>query len=333
MRAFVINRYGGPEVLKAGELPEPAVGTHDVLIEVHAASVNPIDWKLRDGKARPILPLRFPIVLGCDLSGVVRRVGGAVTRFKEGDEVFVRLDQKRIGAFAEFAVASEDGVALKPKSIGHVEAASIPLVGLTAYQALVDDMQLQPGQSVLIHGGSGGVGAVAVQLAHWIGAKVIATAGKKNLDRVKALGADQVIDYANERFEDAVTDVDFVLDTQGGETLMRSFKAVKPGGLVVSISGMPDAEFARAWGMKRSWQALFGMLAFKIHRAAKKRGARYRYLFMQPNGEQLAKLGALIDEKRLAPHVDRVFPFEQTPEAIAYAESGAARGKVVVQVR
>lgn len=333
MRAFIINRYGRPAVLKPGDVPVPAVGTHDVLIEVRAASVNPIDWKLREGKAKAILPMRFPIVLGHDLSGVVREVGDAVTRFKPGDEVFARLDQMRIGAFAELAVASEQGVALKPKSLDHVAAASVPLVGLTAYQALVDDMHLQPGQSILIHGGAGGVGAMAVQLARWIGARVIATASKRNFEWVRELGADEVIDYASQRFEEVARDVDFVLDTQGGETLLRSFKAVKPGGLVVSLSGMPDAAFAREWGMKRSWQLLFGALAHRIHRAAKKRGARYRYHWMRPNGEQLALLAKLIDEHRISPHVYRVFPFEQTPEAIAFAESGAARGKVVVEVR
>ncbi|XXF75404.1 NADP-dependent oxidoreductase [Myxococcaceae bacterium GXIMD 01537] len=333
MKAFFIRRYGGPDVLEQGELPPPALGPRDVRITVHAASVNPIDWKVRQGKARAVLPYRFPLVLGNDCSGVVSQVGAEVTEFRPGDAVFTRLDKDRIGAFAEEVVASAANVAPKPARLSHVEAASLPLVALTAWQALVDEAHAQPGQTVLIHAGAGGVGSVAVQLARHLGARVVATASAKNHDFVRGLGAETVVDYLAQRFEDVVRDADAVFDTVGADTQLRSFRCVRRGGIVISISDRPDVSLARQLGVSRLLWPVFFAMGFRAHQAAWRHGARYRYLFMKPNGEQLRRIGELVDSGTLSPRVDRVFPFAQTKEAVACAESGKARGKIVIQVR
>lgn len=333
MKAFFIRRYGGPDVLEQGELPSPALSARDVRITVHAASVNPIDWKVRQGKARAVLPYRFPLVLGNDCSGVVSEVGAEVTEFRPGEAVFARLDKDRIGAFAEEVVVSAANVAPKPARLTHVEAASLPLVALTAWQALVDEARVQAGRTVLIHAGAGGVGSVAVQLARHLGAKVVATASAKNHDFVRGLGATTVVDYHTQRFEDVVRDADAVFDAVGGDTQLRSFQCVRRGGIVVSITDRPDVSLARALGVSRLLWPVFMAMGFRAHQTAKRHGARYRYLFMQPNGEQLRRIGALVDAGTLKPHVDRVFPFAQTKEAVAYAEGGKASGKVVIQVR
>jgi NADPH:quinone reductase-like Zn-dependent oxidoreductase len=333
MQAFFIRRYGGPDVLEQGELPPPALGARDVRIAVHAASVNPIDWKVRQGKTRAVLPYRFPLVLGNDCSGVVSEVGASVTEFRPGDAVYARLDKDRIGAFAEEVVASADSVAPKPARLSHVEAASLPLVALTAWQALVDEARVQKGQTVLVHAGAGGVGSVAVQLARHLGAHVMTTASAKNHDFVRSLGAQTVVDYHAQRFEDVVKDADAVFDTVGADTQLRSFRCVKRGGIVVSITDRPDVAFAKELGVTPLLWPVFLAMGFRAHQAARRHGARYRYLFMRPSGEQLRRIGELVDAGTLKPHVDRVFPFAQAKEAVAHAESGKARGKVVIQVR
>jgi NADPH:quinone reductase-like Zn-dependent oxidoreductase len=331
MRAFFIRRYGGPEVLEEGELPSPPLGPRDVRISVHAASVNPVDWKIRQGKVKVLTPYSFPLVLGNDCSGVVREVGAEVKAFKPGDAVYTRLGKERIGAFAEEAVATEELVAPKPARLTHAEAASLPLVALTAWQVLVDVAQMKPGQTVLIHAGSGGVGSAAVQLGRHLGLKVISTASAKNVELVRGFGADTVVDYNAQRFEDVVKDVDAVLDGVGQENVLRSFRCVRPGGIVVSITDGPDLAFARAWGVNPLLWPVFWLMGAKANSAARRHSARYRYWFMRPDGAQLRHLTELVDQGVLRPHVDKVFPFAQTREALAYAESGKARGKVVVQ--
>lgn len=247
MKALAIRRYKAP--MEMMELPRPEPGPGDVLVRVRAASVNPVDYKIRDGVVKLLLSYSFPLILGNDLAGDVEVVGPGVTRFKVGDAIYARLDKDRIGAFAEYALVRETAAAWKPARLDYVQAASLPLVGLTAWQALVDVAELQAGQKVLIHAGSGGVGSFAIQLAKHLGARVATTASAKNHALVKSLGADVAIDYKTIRFEEVARNQDVVFDTQAGGTLLRSFKAVKPGGVVVTIAGPPDGDFARAWGL------------------------------------------------------------------------------------
>ena len=333
MKAVVIDRYGNNEVVRAREMPDPELQDEDLLVQIHAASVNPLDLKIRDGKLKPVLPYRLPLILGNDLAGVVLRVGPGVRRFKPGDEVYARPDKDRIGAFAELIAIREDAVAIKPKRLTMEEAASIPLVGLTAWQALVERANLKAGQKVLIHAGSGGVGTMAVQLAKHLGAIVATTTSTANLDWVKGLGADIVIDYKKDDFETIPRDYDVVLDTLGGEALEKSLRVLKPGGKLVSISGPPDPDFAKDMGANWILRLAMRLLSHGIRKSAKRLGVNYSFLFMQASGDQLREIGSLIDAGLIRPVVDRVFPFESTKEALAYVDKGRAKGKVVVKVR
>ena len=333
MKAFILDRYGSNDGVRHGEMPEPEMHDDDVLVQVHAASVNPVDLKIRDGKLKLVLPYRLPFVLGNDLAGVVVRVGSRVRRFKPGDEVYARPDKDRIGAFAEFISIREDAVANKPKQLTMEEAASIPLVGLTAWQALIERANLQRGHKVLIHAGSGGVGTFAIQLAKHVGATVATTTSTANLEWVKRLGADIVIDYKKDDFETILRDYDAVLDTQGGQTLEKSLRVLKPGGKLISISGPPDPDFAKDMGLPWVLRQVMRLLSYRIRKGAKRHRVSYSFLFMKPSGDQLREIGALIDSGAIRPVVDRVFPFESTKEALAYVEQGRARGKVIVKVR
>lgn len=328
MKAFAIDRY--KEALKSHEMPVPAIGDRDLLVEVRAASVNPLDAKIRDGAFKMILPYTMPLVLGHDMAGVVTRTGSKVTRFKVGDEVYARPADGRIGAFAEFIRAHEDDVALKPKSLTMVEAASLPLVALTAWQVLIEQARLKAGQKVLIHAGSGGVGTIAIQLAKHLGAHVAATAGTANVDWVKSLGADFVVDYKKEDFAKALSDYDVVFDTQGGETLKKSIKVLKPGGQLIGIAGPPDVSFAERQGLAWPLKLVMRLLSFGVRKAAKRRGVTYAFVFMRSSGDQLREIAALVEAGAIRPVVDRVFPFAETREALAYVETGRAKGKVVV---
>lgn len=332
MKAWAIDSYGGPARLTQRDLPTPTVGDHDLLIRVRAASVNPVDHKIREGAIKVLVKDRFPLILGSDLSGVIEQIGGKVTRFAVGDEVFVRLPKDRIGAFAELAACHEDAAAKKPRALSHVEAASIPLVGLTAWQALVEIGHLAAGQRVLIHAGSGGVGTFAIQLAKHLGAHVATTVGQRNAALVRKLGAETIIDYKTERFEAKVTEQDVILDTQGGETLLRSFHAVKRGGVVVTVGGNPDGAFAKKYGLNFMLVAVLSLLARKITKAAKQHDAKFEYLFMRADGEQLTKIGKLLDSKQIVPVLDKTFGFDKTPDAMAYVESGRSVGKVVIEM-
>jgi alcohol dehydrogenase len=266
------------------------------------------------------------------LSGVVTAVGARVTRFKVGDAIYARLDKDRIGAFAEFAVVREDAAAPKPVNLTFEEAASLPLVALTAWQALVELGRLSSGQRVLIHAGSGGVGTVAIQLAHHLGATVLTTVGQRNIDLVKRLGADITIDYRSARFEQVAKDCDVVLDSAGGDTLLRSFKCVKRGGVVVSISSMLTAAFARTWGLNPLLVFAIGLMSRKTMAAARAHDVRYEYLFMRANGEQLKQITQLVESGAIKPVVDKVFPLDEVREALAYSESGRVTGKVVIRL-
>ncbi|MBZ0131736.1 MAG: NADP-dependent oxidoreductase [Rhodocyclaceae bacterium] len=333
MKAAFIRRYGGNDVVELGELPAPQAGPGELLVAVQAASVNPVDFKIRDGMLKMIIPFGFPLILGNDFSGVVQAVGAGVTRFRPGDAVFARMDKRRIGAFAEFAVVAEADAAAKPTNLTHIEAAAVPLAGLTAWQALFEIGGLKAGQKVLIHGGSGGVGTFAIQLAHHAGATVATTVGARNAELARRLGADIVIDYKTQRFEDVVSGYDLVLDTQAGDILHRSFAVLKRGGVLVSIAGKPDGRLVREFGLNPLLGVLLDFLSRKSLRLAKRHGVRYEYLFMHPSGEQLAQLGRLLAEGSVRTGIDKVFPLEQVREALAYCEAGHATGKVVVEVK
>jgi alcohol dehydrogenase len=333
MKAFVVDRYGRKSGIRARNMPVPEPREDDVLIQIHAAGVNPLDSKIRDGEFKLILPCRLPLILGNDLAGVVVRVGSRVRQFKPGDEVYARPHKDRIGTFAEFIAVKEDGVALKPKALTMEEAASIPLVGLTAWQALIEKGQLKKGQKVLIHAGSGGVGTFAIQLAKHVGATVATTASAGNAELVKRLGADIVIDYKKDDFAVILKDYDVVLDTQGGNTLEKSLRVLKPGGKLIGIAGPPDPDFAKELGASWFLKTAMRFLSYRIRKAAKRHGVSYSFVFMRADGGQLSQIATLIDIAAIRPVIDRVFPFESTKEAMAYVETGRAKGKVVIKIR
>src|SRR2546422_8216078 len=275
MKAFIIERYGSKDGLRAGEMPDPQLREDDVLVQIHAAGVNLLDFKIRDGEFKRILPYRLPLILGNDVAGVVVRVGSRVRRFKPGDEVYARPDKDRIGTFAEFISMHENDVAMKPKELTMEEAASIPLVGLTAWQVLIERANLKKGQKVLIHAGSGGVGTIAIQLAKHIGATVATTTSTANVDLVRSLGADVVIDYKKEDFAKVLNGYDVGLNSLGKDTLEKSLKVLKPGGKLISISGPPDIAFAKESGMNWFFQQVIRLLSLGIRKKAKHHGVSY----------------------------------------------------------
>lgn len=332
MKAFIVDRYG-KKPLRAGDVPDPELRADEVLIQVHAAAVNLIDVKVRNGEFKLILPYRTPFVLGHDVAGVVVRVGSRVSRIKVGDEVYARPYDLRIGTFAELVAAHEDTVALKPRNITMEEAASIPLIGLTAWQALVEKAKLRKGQKVFIQAGSGGVGTFAIQLAKHLGATVATTTSTGNVPLVESLGADVVVDYKKEAFEEQLRDYDVVLNSQDEKTLKKSLGVVKPGGHVVSITAPVDLQFGE--DIKASWpvKQIFRALSFGVRRQAERLGVHYSFLFMRGNAGQLKQIAQLIESGAIRPVVDKVFPFDATNDALAYVESGRAKGKVVIKVR
>jgi NADPH:quinone reductase-like Zn-dependent oxidoreductase len=333
MKACIIDRYGSKDGVRAGEMPAPELREDDVLVQIHAAGVNLLDAKIRDGEFKRFLPYRFPLILGNEVAGVVVRVGSRVRHFAPGDEVYARPDDDRIGTFAECIAIKEDAVAKKPKNLTMEEAASIPLVGLTAWQVLVERAKLSKGQKVLIHAGSGGVGTVAIQLAKHLGAFVATTTSTANLEWVKRLGADLVIDYRKDDFETILHDYDVVVNGLGAETLEKSLRVLKPGGKLISISGPPDPDFAKDRGLSWIVGLAMRLLSYRIRDKAKRHHVSYSFLFMRASGEQLREIGSLIESGIIRPVVDRVFPFAETKEALAYVETGRAKGKVVVKVR
>ncbi|MBK8615012.1 MAG: NADP-dependent oxidoreductase [Flavobacteriales bacterium] len=333
MKAFIIDKYKSKDGGRIADMPEPEVRAGDVLVRVHAAGLNVLDSKIRTGEFKLLLPYRFPLILGNDAAGVVVKVGSKVKRFKVGDEVYARPDKDRIGTFAEFIAMDENDVALKPKSLSMEEAASIPLVGLTAWQALVEMADLKKGQKVFIQAGSGGVGTFAIQLAKHLGATVATTTSAANVELVKSLGADVVIDYKTQDFETKLKDYDVVLNSQDGKTLQKSLRILKPGGKLISITGPPDAAFAKELDAPWYVEVLMSALSAGVRRKARRLKVGYSFLFMQANGRQLDRITSLIDAGTIRPVMDKVFPFEATKEALAYIETARAKGKVVVKVR
>ena len=332
MKAFILEQYGKKSSVRLAEMPEPELRDDEVLVKVHAAGVNLLDAKIKNGEFKLILPYRLPLILGHDVAGVVVKVGPRVRLFKPGDEVYSRPDDFRIGAYAEFIAIKEDSLAIKPKALTMEEAASIPLVGLTAWQALIEKANLKKGQKVFIQAGSGGVGTFAIQLAKHVGAFVATTTSAANVAWVKELGADLVIDYKKDDFEKILKDYDVVLNSQDSETLVKSLSILKPGGKLISISGPPDPAFGEE--IKAPWfvKLILRLLSSGIRKKAKQRNVGFSFLFMKANGKQLREITPLIDSGVIRPVVDRVFPFEETQKAIAYVETGRAKGKVVVKV-
>ena len=308
MKAVCIYSYGGPGVLVYNDAPVPRPQKGEVLVRVHAAGINPVDWKIREGHLKEMLHHTLPLVLGWDMSGVVEVVGSGVIRMKVGDEVFSHPDISRDGAYAEFIVIKESEVALKPKSIDYIHAAALPLAGLTAWQTLFDAGGLKAGQRVLIHAAAGGVGHLAVQLAKEKGAQVIGTASARNHDFLRKLGAEQIIDYKTVRFEEAVQPVDVVIDTMGGEIQERSWKVLKRGGVLVSIVSPPSAEIATAHGVRQA------------------------FVLTQPNAGQLAEIAKLVDADKLKAIVETIMPLSDATRAQEVSERGHTRGKIVLRV-
>lgn len=333
MKAYILERYGKKQALRPGDVSEPNVGPDDVLVEVEAAGLNLLDSKIRNGEFKLILPYKPPLVLGHDLAGTILAVGANVRSFKPGDTVFARPRDGQIGAFAERIAVKAADLSAKPANLSMAEAASIPLVALTAWQALVEVARVGPGQKVLIHAGSGGVGTIAIQLAKHLGATVATTASAANADLVRSLGADVVIDYKTEDFSALLSGYDVVLNSLDATTLVKSLKVLKPGGKLISISGPPDPAFAKAQGLNAVLRLVIRILSAGIRRKAGRAGVDYSFLFMRADGEQLARIARLIEDGAIRPVIDHTYPFEKLNEAFAYIETGRARGKVVVTLK
>lgn len=330
MRAFVLSKYKTP--VQEMDVQEPVVGGHDVLVRVQAAGVNQLDVKISEGEFAPILPYRLPTTLGHDLAGTVIRVGAGVRGFAPGDEVYARPRDHRIGAFAERIAVDESDVARKPATVSMEEAGSLPLVALTAWQALVELGGVRPGHKVLIHAGAGGVGSIAIQLAKHLGAEVATTASAANAEFVRLLGADHVIDYRSQDFEELLGGYDLVLDSLGGENLEKSLRILRRGGRTIGISGPPTPAFAREAGLNPLLRLAIGALSRRIRSQAKRLGVEYSFLWMRASGEQLGRIADLVDGGSIRPVVGRVFPFDETVAALDSLSTGGFRGKAVIAV-
>ena len=331
MLAYVLTGYGGPEAMELQDVPKPIAGPGEVLVKVFAAGLNPVDYKQREGAVRLITRPRMPLVAGSELAGIVEAVGPGVRRFATGDRVFARVDKASLGAFAEHAAVNEDLVALMPRSLSYAEAASLPLAGLTALQALRDELKVKPGMKVFISGGAGGVGTLAIQLAKHFGAEVTTTASPRGEALVRSLGADAVVDYTKDDIATVLSGFDAALDLVGGETLEQTFKILKPGSTVVSIAGMPEPQTAlKDLGAPAWLTVLFWAASFGLRGRAREEKVKYRYLFMHPSGEDLTALARLVTEGRLKPVLDSTYPLEKIADAFAALEQGRAKGKIVV---
>lgn len=330
MKAAYISHYGTINDVQIGEQPKPSIKKNTVLVKIHATSINPLDLRVVEGEFKAILPLKFPFILGNDFAGTVVQIGENVTNFKVGDEVYAKTDLS--GSFAEYTLVEESSLSLKPKNLSMEQAAALPLVALTSWQALVDIAKVKAGQKVLIHAGSGGVGSIAIQLAKSLGATVATTTSAKNSGWVKELGADIIIDYKTMNFEQEIKDYDVVLDTQGGKTLEKSLDVLKRGGRLISISGPPDHAFAEAINPNWFLKCVIPMLSWSIRHKAKKLGITYSFLFMQPNGQHLSKITELVEAGKITPVIDQSYDFVQIKEALQYVNTGRSKGKVVVNI-
>lgn len=333
MQAYLLEAYGKQQQLRLAEVAEPVLADDEVLVQVHAAGVNLLDAKIKNGEFKLILPYQLPLVLGHDVAGTVLRVGAGITGFTVGDEVYARPGDMRIGAFAERIAIKHDALAHKPASLTMEESASLPLVGLTAWQALVEVANLQPGEKIFIQAGSGGVGSFAIQLARHLGAFVATTTSAANAAWVKALGADLVIDYRKDDFATMLRDYDVVLHSQDSAALARSLGVLKPGGRLISISGPPDPAFAQKLGAPWLVKLVMRLLSAGVRRKARRRQVRYDFLFMRADGAQLRQIADLVDAGAIRPVIDRVFAFGETPQALAHVETGRAKGKVVIAMK
>lgn len=333
MKAFIVNKYGKKEKLHLTEVAAPIVADNDILVQVHAASVNLLDSKIRNGEFKIILSYKTPFALGHDVSGIVTKIGTKVSNFKVGDEIYARVSDYRIGTFAEYISINENDAAIKPKNLSMEEAASIPLVGLTVWQALIEKANLKKGQKVFIQAGSGGVGTFAIQLAKHLGATVATTTSAANTDLVRSMGADIIIDYKKENFETILRDYDVVLNSQDTKALQSSLKVLKRGGTVISISGPADPEFGLQNNANFLLRMMLKLLSAGIRKKAKRLGVNFSFLFMKARGHQLRQITSLIELGAIKPVIDKIFPFEQTNEALAYVETGRTKGKVVIKVR
>ena len=330
MKAVLMRAYGSNDRVAYADVPNPHMGPDDVLIDVHAAGINPIDYKTVRGMLKPLVRLRLPVVLGNECAGLVAAVGSGVVGVAPGDAVFTRVAKERLGTFAQQVAVDHRLVAPKPANCSFEEAASLPLVGLTCWQALVELAQLKPREQVLIHGGSGGVGTFAIQLAHYLGARIATTAGGDAAEWLHELGAETVIDYHRQDFSQLLSDVDVVFDTVGGEIRRKSYGVMRPGGRMVSIADLPDPRTARELGINPLLRFALALMNRKNARAAASAGVEYRYLFMRPNGGQLREIARLVEGGQIRPHVDRVFPLSDAVRALDYLEHQHPRGKVVL---
>lgn len=333
MRAYVLKHYGGPEGSLLMDVPAPVPRPRDIFVEVRAAGLNPVDFKFRQGKLRAILRPKLPLVLGNEFAGEVIAVGREVKRFRVGDRVFARVAKDRLGAFAEQACVDEDDTAYMPGNLDFTAAAAVPLAGLTALQALRDELRVKPGQKVFISGGAGGVGTFAIQIAKWLGAHVTTTASTRGEALVRSLGCDEVIDYTVQDLSSGQRRFDAGFDLIGGKTLEQMFEIMKPGTKIVSVAALPEPQTAiRDLGGRRALSAIFWLISYGIRSRARRAGVSYRYLFMHPSGSELALLAELIEQGKLKAIIDRTYPLAKIAEALAYVESGRAKGKVVVTV-
>jgi len=332
MKALTFQRYGKSPEIGIADVPRPTLKADELLVQVHAASVNPIDNMIPTGLFKALMKFQLPATLGSDLAGVVTKVGSRVTRFKPGDAVFANIFDQGTGSIAELAVVPESAAALKPANLDFVQAASIPMVALTSWQALKERAELRAGQKVFIPAGSGGIGTFAIQLAKWLGATVGTTTSTDNVGLVRSLGADEVIDYKRQAFESVLRDYDAVLGTVRGDSIEKSIGILKARGKIVSLVGPLDVAFARARRLNVLLTFVFALVSHRIMRLAKKRDIDYSFLFARPDGDQLARIGKLLESQRIRPVIDKVFPFEQAKEALEYLALGRAKGKVVVQI-
>jgi NADPH:quinone reductase-like Zn-dependent oxidoreductase len=333
MKALTFKRYGKTPEIGITEVLRPTLRPNEMLVEVHAAGLNPIDNMITTGMFKPVLKFKLPAVMGSDLAGVVVEVGSSVTRFKPGDEVFASIFDQGTGSLAEFAVVPQHLAARKPAHLDFVQAASVPMVGLTSWQALKERANVQTGHRVFIPAGSGGIGTFAIQLAKHLGAYVATTTSTANVALVKSLGADDVIDYKKQEFEEVLRGYNVVLGTIRGDALEKSIGILKPGGKIISLIGPLDAAFAQARKLNFALRLIFGLMSRKIIRMAAKKDVDYSFLFVRPDGEQLDEIGALLDAGHIHPVVDKVFPFDQAKQALEYLSQGRAKGKVVVRMQ
>lgn len=334
MKAFIIKKYSKKEKLQLTEVSKPITKENEVLVQIHAAGVNLLDSMIKRGEFKIFLPYKTPLINGHDMAGTVVEVGSGVKNFKIGDEVYSRVDDYRIGTFAEYISVHESDLAIKPKNLTMEEAASIPLVGLTSWQALVEIGNIKKGQKVFIQAGSGGVGTFAIQLAKYLGAFVATTTSTTNIDLVKRLGADLVIDYKKEDFETKLKDYDLVLHSnRDPKILEKSFAVLKSGGQLISLVGPPTTEFAEEIGLPWYLKLVTKLLSSSVKKKAKKINTMFKFLFMRAEGSQLTQITQLIESGAIEPVIDKVFSFEQTNDAMSYVESGRTKGKVVIKVK